>query len=176
MPSRDREGRADPGRGGGSRAKARARAGRKVPPGSHAPTRQDRGEPARHVWRPALGAAVCSVALYVSSLRYGFVRDDHWLIEANSPLHSAGSFTRFLTADFWASVGRASGLWRPLILASYWLDDRLAHGRPIAFHAMSVLAHAATSALLALVMTAAGLGAAGVWIGALWFAAMPAHV
>src|SRR5258706_494192 len=72
--------------------------------------------------------------------------------------------------------GQHSGFWRPLISLSYWLDLRVFGGQPWGFHAMNVAAHAAVSALVALVLEQAGIAALGALLAGLWFALLPAHV
>ena len=136
----------------------------------------ERSSPFRRWLHPAVGAALLALLLYAPTLRSGYVRDDHWLIEDSAPLHSHGGFAQLMASDLWAPAGRQSGLWRPVVVASYWLDARIAGDGPGVFHAMNALAHALTCGLLALVLFQAGVPTAGAWAGSLWFAAMPAHV
>ena len=141
-----------------------------------------RGEAARpaaraSVWsHPALGAALGALLLYLPALGYGFVRDDHDLIEKNAFLHGSRWFAKLLASDFWASAGGSSGLWRPVVLVSYWLEGRLGHWQPWIFHASNAAAHAATSALVTLLVLQAGLPRIAALLAGLWFAAMPAHL
>ena len=114
--------------------------------------------------------------VYLATLRFSFVHDDHFLIELNPLVREGGNLGKLLVADFWAVTGESSGMWRPLVLFSLWLDARLFHLDPSGFHAMNVVAHGAVTALLAAVMLQSGLSRGAALIGALWFAAMPVHV
>ncbi len=162
----------------------RRRPARSAPPapGGTAPVRAPRAEAARRPpgtrpWtHPALGAAVAALLLYLPSLGGGFLRDDHYLIERHPYLRAAGWLGRLLAADFWAPVSGATGMWRPLVVMSYWLDGRLAGWTPLWFHIVNVLAHALATSALALLVAGSGAGPAATWLAALAFAAMPAHV
>jgi tetratricopeptide (TPR) repeat protein len=126
--------------------------------------------------RVVLPSAATALLVYLPCIRFGFVRDDRELIAENPFLHSPAFLGQLLASDFWASTGGNSGLWRPLILLSYWLDGRLSGWSPAWFHAANVLAHAATSGLLAALVLAAGAGRTAALVAGLWFAVMPAHV
>ena len=133
-----------------------------------------RGLPAvlRH---PALGSALLGFLIYVPGLSGGFLRDDHFLIERHPYLRAAGWLGRLLSSDFWAPVSGATGMWRPLVVLSYWLDGRLGDWAPFWFHVVNALAHAGVCAALACLVLAAGGGRRAAWIAGLWFAVMPAH-
>jgi hypothetical protein len=81
-----------------------------------------------------------------------------------------------LSSDFWSSTGADSGLWRPLILLSYWIDGRLGGWLPTWFHVVNLISHALATAAFALLLGELGAGALAVWLAALWFAIMPVHV
>jgi tetratricopeptide (TPR) repeat protein len=104
------------------------------------------------------------------------VRDDRALIEQNPFLRRDGWLGQLLTSDFWGSSGTSSGMWRPLTLLSYWIDGRVSGWNPGWFHAVNVLAHAATSALVAALALAATASVPCALVAGLWFAAMPVHV
>lgn len=149
-------------------------------------------------WRhPAWIVAAAALLLYLPVLGYGFVRDDHELVEDNPFLRRAGYLGRLLGSDYWASSGGESGLWRPLVLLSYWLDGRLGGWQAAWFHGVNALLHAIAAGLVVLLAAqvvaraTSPRGAAidrggpaadsgGSWIPALlaglWFAAMPLHV
>jgi len=133
---------------------------------------------ARPAWwkHPALGSAIFSLLLFLPVVQYGFVRDDRDLFADNQFLRHAGYLTKLLTSDFWSSAGADSGLWRPLVTLSYWIDGRLGGWLPPWFHTVNLISHVAVVALLALVMVEAGAGVVATWIAVLWFAVAPAHV
>ncbi len=75
------------------------------------------------------------LALYGRALGYGFVVDDHALIERNAALASWATLPEALTHDlFHFSEVRASPYWRPLVTLSYYLDHALGDGAAWAFH------------------------------------------
>jgi Flp pilus assembly protein TadD len=128
---------------------------------------------ARH---PALGCAMVAFLVYLPGLEGGFLRDDHFLIERHPYLRSEGWLGRLLLSDFWSPVSGATGMWRPLIVLSYWVDGRLGGWGPLWFHVVNAGAHALASAALALLVGAAGAGSRAAWLAGLAFAVMPAHV
>ena len=106
-----------------SRAKDRAPRGPADP--RHAPRVPRRPvESARPAWwaHPALGASVVALLLFLPVVKYGFVRDDRELFADNPFLRNPGYLGKLVTSDFWSSAGANSGLWRPLVSASYWLS------------------------------------------------------
>jgi predicted Zn-dependent protease len=131
----------------------------------------------RRFWtHPALWSALAAVLLYLPTLRFGFVWDDHDLIEYNRLLSAPGGLAQLLLSDFWAGSDLHTGFWRPLISLSYWLDIRLFGGAAWGFHAMNVAMHAAAAALVAVVVEQAGISTLGALLAGLWFAVLPAHV
>ena len=83
-------------------------------------------------WRhPALGAALIGVLLYLSTVTFSYVWDDHPLIEQNLLLRGGASLLRQLGSDFWLTSGvNTSGFWRPLISLTYAVDGALWQWRP----------------------------------------------
>ncbi len=121
----------------------------------------------------ALVAAAAAILVYLPSLGNGLVRDDSALIGGIANW-GAGLGT-LLVRDFWAPAGAGSGLWRPLVTLSLWVDAHLGGDARLAFHLTNVLLHGAASAALFLVIAHAGMPRAAALAGALWFATMPAH-
>jgi len=140
-----------------------------------APRREHR--PARRWWsHPALGAGLLALLFFLPTIRYGWVRDDHQMIAENQFLRHPRYLLQLLLTDFWSSPGGQSGLWRPVITLSYWIDGRISGWQPGWFHAVNALSHAAATALFALLLVEIGAGAAVAWFASLWFAVMPVHV
>jgi Flp pilus assembly protein TadD len=125
---------------------------------------------------PAFVSAAAALLLHLPALANGFVRDDHDLVAANPFLRRPGWLFQLLASDFWASSGGDSGLWRPVVLLSYWIDGRLGGWQPGLFHLTNVVLHAATTALVALLAAQGGAPRVAALVAGLWFAAMPAHV
>jgi len=129
--------------------------------------------------RPALAAivpALAALALHLQALAFGFVRDDFPVIVDSVWMRGSGTLGRLLASDFMTPAGLASGLWRPLVLLSFWVEGRLGGWTPRLFHATNIALHAGTTLLLGLLLLQAGLPRAAVLAGGLLFAAMPAHV
>ena len=108
------------------------------------------------------------LALYGRALGYGFIVDDHALIEHNAALQDWGTLPEALTHDlFHFSSVRTSPYWRPLVTLSYYVDQALGGGAPWAFH---------LSNLAALVLAGWGVSRLSPgWSGVLLGAAFIAH-
>lgn len=139
---------------------------------------REAGAPSPAWWlHPALPAALLTLVLYAPTLRFGFVWDDLRLASMNPTLRSWEGVWRSLGSDFWVATGnQSSGLWRPLVTASYALDGALFRWEAWGFHLVNVLAAVAVSALVATVSLRAGAGRGMALLAGLWFAAMPHHV
>ena len=117
--------------------------------------------------------ALAALALYLPTLAFGFVWDDLELIVGNSFLH-AGSWDRLLASDYWASTGRVSGMWRPLVMASFRVDGVSSGFNPAHFHLVNALLHSVSTALVAGLALELGAGAMVAGAVALCFATAPA--
>lgn len=150
-------------------------AGRAARSGSARAARPGSGAAAqRAAW---LVPALLALLLHAPSLGWGWVWDDHQLIEQNAALRAPAPLARALVSDFWATSGPdASGLWRPLVTLSYAVDGAVSHWNPAWFRAMNLLAHAGVSGLVAWVALLAGAPAWAALVAGSWFAVMPAHV
>ena len=62
---------------------------------------------------PALVSALIAFLLYLPSIGFDFVRDDHELIVRNAFLRRDGFLGRLLTSDFWASAAHGAPQWGP---------------------------------------------------------------
>ncbi|HKI06228.1 MAG TPA: tetratricopeptide repeat protein [Thermoanaerobaculia bacterium] len=107
--------------------------------------------------RTFLGTALIAfavLAVYGGTVGFGFVFDDHVQIERNPWLRHPDGFRLFLTRPFWGFYpdrGPApSNYYRPVFGFAYSLVARIWGLQPAAFHAASVLLHAAVSLLVAL--------------------------
>src|SRR5438045_2051158 len=105
--------------------------------------------------RRAILAALLGALAFASTLRGGFVQDDHVAVENNAALRQG--LGAVLTHDYWG--GSAAGTWRPVAQVSLWLDARISGMRPWVFHLDNVLLHALVCALF--------VPAFGTWQGAM---------
>jgi tetratricopeptide (TPR) repeat protein len=120
-----------------------------------------------------LYAAVAALALLASanSLANGFVYDDVALIVRSSRVHSWDAWWTEFARTYWPE---GDG-YRPFTMLAWRAQWALGGGSPIAFHAMNVVLHVATSvAVLRLALLIMPAAAAGV--AAALFAVHPVHV
>lgn len=128
----------------------------------------------------ALGAALA----YLPSLDGDWVWDDVNLVRPSPALQDLRGLGRAVSTDLYRQAAprlEASTYWRPLALATYWLDTRAGYA-PRALHLGNVVLHAAATALLALVLLRRRRDAAG-WAGMIapalavaWWALHPQNV
>jgi hypothetical protein len=125
----------------------------------------------------ALGSAVA----YLPAVSSGWVWDDVNLVQPSPALHDLAGLRRAVATDLYRQAAprlEASPYWRPLALASYWLDTRLG-AAPRSLHIGNILLHALATALLAVVLLhrrSAGEGRAGVAVATAWWAFHPDSV
>lgn len=125
--------------------------------------------------------ALCSVAAYLPAVSSGWVWDDVNLVQPSPALQDVDGLRRAVTTDLYRQAAprlEASPYWRPLALASYWLDTRLGEP-PRSLHIGNIVLHGVATALLALVLLRRrgdGSGVAGPVLAAAWWAFHPDSV
>ena len=125
--------------------------------------------------------ALCSVAAYLPAVASGWVWDDVNLVQPSPALQDLDGLRRAVATDLYRQAAprlEASPYWRPLALASYWLDTRLGEP-PRSLHIGNIVLHGAATALLALVLLRRrrdGSRVAGPALAALWWALHPDNV
>ncbi|MBI3450431.1 MAG: tetratricopeptide repeat protein [Acidobacteria bacterium] len=112
--------------------------------------------------------ALLAVAVYGGAVRDGVVRDDYYIVAHNALVTGERSYyivahNALVTGErspwlipvshYWAGTDAAGDLYRPLTVATYWLNARLAGMEPWSFHLVNVLLHGLAAALV----TALGL-------------------
>jgi len=108
--------------------------------------------------------ALLAVAVYAGAVRNGVVRDDYYIVAHNPLVTGERSPWLIPVSHYWAGTDGTGDLYRPLTIASYWLNARVAGMAPWSFHLVNVLLHGLAAALvtvLALRLTAS-LAAASV--------------
>jgi hypothetical protein len=138
------------------------------------------GEPTameRYDWLAAALVAVMAVAIYLPTVRNGYVFDDEVIVRVN-PVVADERFGEALTTPYWPALeGITAGAsnWRPLAVFSFVMDRRAPGGVPLIHHAVNALLHGlVVLALFPIARRLAGRGWPGlVAIGL--FAAHPAH-
>lgn len=115
-----------------------------------------------------------AVALYLPTVKYGFVQDDRVIVVGNPAVHSFSLALQGFARPYWPPPN-AGGLYRPLTILSYAFDWRLADGRPWLFHLMNTLWHGLAAVLVVLVVMRWLPEPAAIAAG-LVFALHPVHV
>ena len=125
----------------------------------------------------ALGAALA----YLPAAGLGWVWDDFNLVQPSPAIQDLSGLGRAVSTDLYRQAAprlEASPYWRPLALASYWVDTRFGQA-PGALHVGNLLLHALATALLALVLwRRAGpvTGVATAALAAAWWSLHPENV
>jgi Flp pilus assembly protein TadD len=128
----------------------------------------------RKVWL-ALGAGVLAAAVYPGSLGCGFTFDDQSIVVGNPLVRQADGLPRLVASHYWIAEARRSNLYRPLTVATYWLDFRLFGDSPRGYHFINLMVHGAvTSLLFLLFFRLSGSELASV-VAAILFAVHPIH-
>ena len=110
----------------------------------------------RSPWLVFSGAALVALLLYLPTLRYGFVWDDHDLI-LNNPFLGRASPVELFTKEFWnnpdvdRSVGSMS-YYRPLTNLSLYVDRKVWGLRPAGYHLTNIIVNAAVVFLTCLLL------------------------
>ncbi len=113
--------------------------------------------------------------MYLNSLGNGFAYDDVHIIHLNQGIQSWQSLPAALLSPYWPGpLGQELGLWRPVTSGLFGVGYMVGGGSPFMFHVVNVLAHAATS-ILVLVLLRLLLSAPAALSGALLFAVHPVH-
>lgn len=131
-------------------------------------------DPVRLVWQMLCVAAV-AFAIFAPTLGFELVWDDLSLTSLVQQRAREGGLWRVVSTEFQLNASEHPGYFRPVVLASLWLDGSLQPHVPWAYHLSNVLLHAACSALVLLLLRRlAGPGWPSL-TGALLFAVHPAH-
>jgi hypothetical protein len=115
-----------------------------------------------------------AVAVYLPTVRYGFVQDDRVIVANNPAVHSLTLAVRGFTQPYWPPPNEG-GLYRPVTILSFAVDWALGGGRAWLFHLTNAFLHGLAVVLVALVL-APWLPPAGAVAAALVFALHPVHV
>ncbi|HKQ59722.1 MAG TPA: DUF1736 domain-containing protein, partial [Candidatus Polarisedimenticolaceae bacterium] len=115
-----------------------------------------------------------AAAVYANSLANGFALDDLPLVRDNPEIRRLSGATLAAARPYWPQ-GEGSGLYRPLVIASYALNYAVTGAGPAGFHAVNVLLHAAASVLAWFALRRVGVHYGTALGGALLFAVHPVH-
>jgi hypothetical protein len=125
--------------------------------------------------------ALCGAAAYLPAIASGWVWDDVNLVQPSPALEDLAGLGRAVSTDLYRQAAprlEASPYWRPLALASYWLDTRLG-APPRSLHIGNIVLHGLATALLVLVLLrrrSDGASLAGPALAAAWWSFHPDNV
>ncbi len=128
----------------------------------------------------AVAIALLAFGAYATNLGNGFAMDDAYNIVGNTDIRDLrnipGAFTHAVGAGSVSAYDRSIGkqFWRPVATVSYAVDYQVWGLHPAGYHLTGNLLHAASAALLLLLL----LEWTSLWpalVGAAWFAVHPVH-
>ncbi|MFT7622451.1 MAG: tetratricopeptide (TPR) repeat protein [Myxococcota bacterium] len=125
-----------------------------------------------------LVAVALALLVFGQVVGFGFVWDDHNLIEQNPFLEQSDTVWRGFTTDFWelSNAPRDAKMYRPLVIASYWLERQAFGTSPAGPHTTNLLLHMLCALLLWLLMRRLGVPAVAAAVGCALFAVHPVQV
>ena len=95
----------------------------------------------------SLALAALAFGLHLNGLGNSFTFDDTYIIADNPAVTGEGGLARIFSSHYWATVDPRGDLYRPLTIATYWLNYRLAGPSPWSFHLVNLLLQATVTAL-----------------------------
>jgi tetratricopeptide (TPR) repeat protein len=113
------------------------------------------------------------LAVYANSFPGAFIQDDHLIVQKN-PLVKEFRVREILTTGYWHGAAN-NGLYRPLPLLSFAVDQRLFGNEPWGYHLVNVFLHAVVSILTGSLFVRWGAPPFAAWLGAAIFAVHPIH-
>ena len=128
--------------------------------------------PPRAWW---LALVLAALLPYLDAFGNQYVRDDEVIIRDNPALASWTALRAGLAENYWGAAQPDSGLWRPVVLASYAVDRWLGGGSTWLSTAIDLAIHAGCCAALLALLLRCGAGRAGALAAALLFAVHPVH-
>lgn len=135
-------------------------------------------EARRRRWLEGAAIAALVLAVYLPTLGYGFVWDDHEQVVDNPHLRSWSSLPSFWQQDVLALTRageQRSNYYRPLFFTAYLVLYQLFGPAAWAWHAVAVALHLAASLAALAFLRRLRLGEEVGFLGALLFAVHPAH-
>jgi tetratricopeptide (TPR) repeat protein len=132
--------------------------------------------PLRNARTAALLSACLGALIYANALRNDFAYDDLHIVLENQGIHSLSALPEALIKPYWPGpFGRQLGLWRPTTTALLGLQYAVAGENPLMYHAVNLVAHAAVTAVVVLLLSGL-MSVPAALLGGLVFAVHPVHV
>lgn len=127
--------------------------------------------------RDAAAVACLAFLLYLPTVGYQLVWDDPMLLDLTHARLQAGGVGSLLSSEFiLGSASSHTGYFRPVVLLSLAVDDRIGGGRAWIFHFTNLLLHASVCGMAVLVLQRTLNDRASAIFGGLLFATHPVHV
>ena len=125
-------------------------------------------------WVWPLAAALVGALVYLNANSNGFALDDFRLVRDNPNLGPEVGIRALFGQPYWPGSA-ASGLYRPVTIASLALNRMLTGTAPAGFHVVNLLLHALVSGLVWYVVRGIGVHYGTALAAALLFAVHPLH-
>jgi len=125
--------------------------------------------------------AICVALAFIPLYSAGWVYDDINLIQPSPALENLAGLGRSISTDLYSQAAsrlEVSAYWRPIAMASYWLNTRFGDA-PLNLHMGNILIHAISTALLAFIIIRRHKSKAGIiaaLLAAAWWALHPVNV
>lgn len=119
--------------------------------------------------------AIIALLVFSLTLSNGFVFDDHWIVECNPLIKSLSQTPQIFHTTYWHAANRNRGLYRPLTILSYALNQTITGADAWGYHAVNALLHAGVTLLLTLTALMLGFSRKSALAIGLLFAVHPIH-
>jgi len=124
---------------------------------------------------------LCVTAAYTPLLVSGWIYNDVNIVQSSPALEDLAGLGRAISTDLYSQASprlEESPYWRPLAMASFWLNTQFGNA-PLTLHIGNIVLHALATALLALVVMQRHGNSAGIVAAvsaAIWWALHPENV
>jgi len=131
----------------------------------------------RRVITEALVCAAAGALAFLNSLGGGFVWDDIYLVVKNPYVKGIANLPTLFTTGYWASLGKTGGLYRPLTMLSFLVENAVAGVSPWLYHLDNLILNSLAAVLVYLIARRVINGADTVapLLAGLIFAVHPVH-
>src|SRR5439155_7154840 len=147
------------------------------PPAALAPRARENGPRLAPL---AAAAALLAIVAYANAFQNSFALDDVRAIVENPIIRDFGNLGRIFRTNYWDTgvpgvTALDPGLYRPLTVLTYMVDYRLWGLDPTGFHAVNIVLHAASTALVFVLAVDIVGSAMAAFAAAAVFAVHPIH-
>ena len=119
--------------------------------------------------------AACLIP-FASGLSGDFTYDDKAIVRDNPRIQSPSTLGQIFETSYFGGAPGTGSAYRPLLLASFAIEWWIHGKKPLPFHAVNLLLHAAATLLFWRLGKRLGVGAPAAFAAALLFAVHPIHV